>query len=116
MPSLPSPQILTILLTRSYCMDISSTGPCHNEIHGGLHSLIYEYGEHEAVDRLLNWAFFDPQRNKASDAAIDLVSTALAWFFTTSNRHVRDRTTKALVNILTERLPRVTRLLARFDG
>ena len=45
---------------------------------------------------------------------VDLCATTLSWMLTTSNRFLRDRATKALVNLLTDRISAVTRLVERF--
>ena len=74
------------------------------------------YGEGGAVDRLLDWA----QGQSKSDSVniepqvIDLAAVTLAWMLTTSNRFLRDRATKALVSLLTDRLQSTERLVDRF--
>lgn len=72
------------------------------------------WGEHGAVDRLVDWALSVVHGAELDDEAVDLAATALAWMFTTSNRFLRDRATAALVNLLTGRLGSVTRLVERF--
>ena len=46
---------------------------------------------------------------------VDLCSIPLAWMFTTSNRFLRDRATKALISLLTDQLDAATRLVDRFS-
>ena len=46
---------------------------------------------------------------------VELCSITLAWMFTTSNRFLRDRATKALVSLLTGRFEATTRLVERFS-
>jgi len=51
-----------------------------------------------------------------ADDAVSLCATTLAWFLTSSNRYLRDRTTKALVALLHKRLNVLIDLLVKFDG
>ena len=51
---------------------------------------------------------------KLKPAVVDLAAITLSWMFTTLNRFVRDRATKALVALLTSRLESATRLVERF--
>lgn len=59
-----------------------------------------EYDGYESTVRtLVEWASFG-DIEEAEEERIRLCSTTLMWFHTTSNRKVRDRSTKALVRIL----------------
>ena len=49
------------------------------------------------------------------DEVVDLSAIALAWMLTTSNRFLRDKATKALVCLLTDRLDATARLVNSFD-
>ena len=58
-----------------------------------------EDGFESTVRTLIEWASFG-DIEEAEEERIRLCSTTLMWFHTTSNRKVRDRSTKALVRIL----------------
>lgn len=58
-----------------------------------------EDGNESTVGTLIEWASFGDIA-EAGEERIRLCSTTLMWFHTTSNRKVRDRSTKALVRIL----------------
>ena len=58
-----------------------------------------EDGYESTVRTLIEWANFG-DIEEAEEERIRLCSTTLMWFQTTSNRKVRDRSTKALVRIL----------------
>lgn len=73
-----------------------------------------EHGARGAVDRLVEWASSPQDKSHISDDSLFLVSTSLAWFLTTSNRSLRDKTTKALVCLLSRHLSIVRQLLERF--
>ena len=67
-----------------------------------------------AVDRLVDWAWtLDPARMLETES-VELAATALAWVLSSSNRYLRDRATKALVNLLTGRLASASHLVERF--
>jgi len=76
--------------------------------------LHYQYGEKGAVDRLIEWGWSEQDKAHISDDAIRLCSVALCWFLTTPNRPLRDKATKALVALLTDRLAVVLALLKQF--
>ncbi|WP_426492946.1 AVAST type 2 anti-phage system protein Avs2 [Hymenobacter sp. 102] len=67
-----------------------------------------------AVDRLVDWASGVTATTNLDVQAVDLCATTLAWLFTTSNRFLRDRATKALANLLTGRLEAAGKLIERF--
>ena len=68
-----------------------------------------------AVRRIVDWALGVTEDTNLDEKTVDLCSIALAWMFTTSNRFLRDRATKALVSLLTGRLGSATRLVDRFS-
>jgi len=76
--------------------------------------LHYQHGEKRAVDRLIEWGWSEQDKAHINDDAIRLCSVALCWFLTTPNRFLRDKATKALVTLLTNRLSVVLALLKQF--
>jgi hypothetical protein len=76
--------------------------------------LAQRFGEHTAVDRLLEWAWSPEDKSHIDDESIRLTATALLWFLTTSHRPLRDRATKALVRLLTPRLHLLDPLLSTY--
>ena len=66
------------------------------------------------VDRLIDWASNLSPDDDVENEVPDLAATALAWMFTTPNRFLRDKATKALVALLTGRLETAGRLVDRF--
>lgn len=76
--------------------------------------LHYQYGEKGAVDRLVEWGWSDQDKTHVNNESIRLCSVALCWFLTTPNRFLRDKTTKALIALLTNRLSVVLLLLKQF--
>jgi hypothetical protein len=77
--------------------------------------LHYEYSEKGAVNRLVEWAWSEQDKSHINDDAILLSSIALSWFLTTPNRFLRDKATKALVALLTNRINLVKKLLVKFN-
>ncbi|UCB57639.1 MAG: ATP-binding protein [Candidatus Omnitrophota bacterium] len=76
--------------------------------------LHYQHGEKGAIDRLIEWGWSEQDKTHINDDAIRLCSVALGWFLTTPNRFLRDKATKALVALLTNRLHVVLALLKQF--
>ena len=67
------------------------------------------------VDRLVNWASNLAAHNILETPVVHHAATTLAWLLTTSHRFLRDRATKALVSLLTDRIGCTTDLVARFS-
>ena len=67
------------------------------------------------VHRLVDWASRVSPGDDIQVDVIDLAATSLAWTFSTSNRFLRDKATKALVALLTGRVAATVRMLRRFD-
>lgn len=78
--------------------------------------LHYQYGEHGAVDRLVDWAWSSDDKSHINDESIRLCGVTLTWFLTTSNRFLRDRATKALISILKDRIHVLRRIISDFLG
>lgn len=78
-------------------------------------SLHYAWSDREGpVHRLVDWASSMNDHSDPDETTVELCSIVLAWTFTSSNRFLRDRATKALVSLLTGRLDATTRLIDRF--
>jgi hypothetical protein len=75
-----------------------------------------QYGEKGSVDRLIDWAWSNEDKSHISDDSVRLCAKTICWFFTSSNRYLRDRATKALVSLLTGRIHIVRELLYEFQG
>ena len=73
-----------------------------------------EYVENGAVVRLIDWAWSDTDKAYISNESVRLVGTALVWFLTTSHRFLRDRATKALVSLFTNRIDVLCKVIRKF--
>jgi hypothetical protein len=77
------------------------------------------YGEesgNNSVKRLIDWAWSENGKAHISDECIKLASITLAWFLTSSNRYLRDASTKALINILQDRIHILIEVLKMFEN
>jgi hypothetical protein len=74
----------------------------------------YSNVEYSAIDRLIDWSWSDSDKSHIDEDSVYLSGITLTWFLTTSNRFLRDRATKALVNLFTHRLKTFGRLLRLF--
>jgi len=66
-----------------------------------------------AVVSLIDWAW-DADANEVDEQRLWLAVVTLTWFLSTSNRAVRDRATKALVNLLSCKLSHAANLIDQF--
>lgn len=78
--------------------------------------LKYKYSEDSAFRHLIDWAWARTDKSYISDESIELVATSLCWFLTSSNRELRDCSTKALVSLLENRISILIRIIDKFDG
>ena len=67
------------------------------------------------AERLRDWALAVSPKMQLDDGLVDLCAMTLAWMLTTSNRTVRNGTTRALVNLLTGRFEATARLVEGFS-
>ena len=67
-----------------------------------------------AIFSLVNWATWVTPSDGIDTTVVDLAATTLAWSFTSSNRFLRDKATKALVALLSGRHDSTLRMLKRF--
>ena len=63
-----------------------------------------KYIEREPIHRTIEWGLSLADKSHISDESIRLLAITLCWFLASTNRALRDRSTKALVNILTPRI------------
>ena len=78
--------------------------------------LHFQHDKRESVERIIEWSWSDYDKSHIEDNSIFLLCTALAWFLTTPNRFIRDKSTKALVSLLQYRLHLIPKLLERFKN
>ncbi|HDT3725945.1 TPA: ATP-binding protein, partial [Klebsiella pneumoniae subsp. pneumoniae] len=78
--------------------------------------LKYKYSEESAFRHLIDWAWNRTDKTFISDESIELVATSLCWFLTSSNRELRDCSTKALVSLLEPRIPVLRKIIDKFYG
>ena len=78
--------------------------------------LYLAYSSEGPLDRLLDWAEKHPERAAALDQdTASACAAVLAWCLTASHRFVRDRATKGLVAVLTNKIPLACELVERFN-
>jgi hypothetical protein len=77
--------------------------------------LHHSIGRQNAVERILDWSEGNQNKEKISDESLELCGITLTWFLTSSNRLVRDRATKALVVLFTQKLNILENILNLFD-
>lgn len=78
--------------------------------------LFHKHDNSSAVDRLIHWAVKISHQTSYDKESIKLVGISLAWFLSSSNRFLRDASTKALVSLLKNRVPTLIEILIHFEG
>jgi hypothetical protein len=77
--------------------------------------LKYKYDDESSVKRLIDWAWSETDKSHISDESILLSGITLTWFHTSTNRELRDCSTKALICLLKDRFQVLIELLKRFE-
>jgi len=76
--------------------------------------LHYQHEAKDTVERIIEWAWSEYDRSHINDDSVLLLATAMSWFLTTSNRFIRDKSTKALVALLQHRVYLLPKLFEKF--
>ena len=77
--------------------------------------LKYKYSEESTFRHLVDWAWSEVDKRFVSDESVELAATTICWFLTSSSRELRDCSTKALVNLLEDRIPVLVRIINKFE-
>lgn len=77
--------------------------------------LKYKYDNESSVKRLIDWAWSETDKSHISDESVLLSSITLSWFHTSTNRELRDCSTKAMICLLQDRIPILIELLQKFE-
>jgi hypothetical protein len=78
--------------------------------------LRYKYSEESTFRHLIDWAWSDNDNSYISDESIELAAITLCWFLTSSNRELRDCSTKGLVCLLQNRISVLINIIKKFGG
>lgn len=76
--------------------------------------LHHSWGTGGPLDKLVDWALFVAPDDSIDEEAMRLATITLAWTLASSNRFVRDKATKGLVNSLSGRPAAAEELINRF--
>ncbi|GGG05121.1 NTPase [Dokdonia pacifica] len=77
--------------------------------------LKYKYDNESSVKRLIDWAWNETDKSHISDESVLLSSITLSWFHTSTNRELRDCSTKAMICLLQDRVQVLIELLQKFE-
>src|SRR5699024_1316367 len=77
--------------------------------------LKHKFTDESSVKRLIDWAWSETDKSHISDESVLLSSITLTWFHTSTNRKLRDCSTKALICLLKDRLHVLIELLQKFE-
>ena len=68
------------------------------------------------IDRLIEWAWKPGVSSEVDDEVARLTGQLMAWFLSSTKNVLRDRTTKAMVNLLQEHPKSLLSILKTFEG
>ncbi|KQB42560.1 AVAST type 2 anti-phage system protein Avs2 [Flavobacterium aquidurense] len=74
-----------------------------------------KFDNDSSFKRLIDWGWNQENKLHISDESVKLTSITLAWFHTSTNRELRDSSTKALVNLLQNRIGVLIEVLKSFE-
>lgn len=80
-----------------------------------LHNHYATYGEDSSIDRIIYWSWKRSELFPLSDESIKLMAIPLVWFLASSNRYLRDGSTKALVALLEKHINILTEIIDLFS-
>ncbi|VDN47296.1 conserved protein of unknown function [Petrocella atlantisensis] len=72
------------------------------------------YEEGSSLNRLIDWCYLNSAGNNPLDETIRLTSEVMALFLISSNRELRDKTTKGLINVLIGRINVLIKVIEKF--
>lgn len=75
----------------------------------------YKYDDDSSVKRLIDWAWSLTDKSHISDESVLLSCITLAWFHTSTNRKLRDSSTKGLICLLKDRPSILIEILKMFE-
>ncbi|HMK19728.1 MAG TPA: AVAST type 2 anti-phage system protein Avs2 [Chitinophagaceae bacterium] len=64
---------------------------------------LWQWYPKNSIKRIIDWCWSDEDKSYTKDDSIVLLGKILAWLFTNSNRHIRDRATKAFACLFIDR-------------
>jgi len=71
--------------------------------------------DENSVNRIIRWAWNTEDKSYVSDESLKLCSTTIAWLLNSTNRKLRDSSTKALVCLLENRISVLIEILKEFE-
>lgn len=80
-----------------------------------IHHQYPSYSDVTSIQRVIDWAWTDDKRENISDESIRLMCQTLFWFTASTNRVLRDSTTKAIICLLEERINILIKLIQTFE-
>lgn len=75
------------------------------------------YSDHgSSICRILDWSLSNQDKQDIGDEAVGNIATTIAWFGISSNRALRDKSTKAIINLIKDRSNIAMNLLIKFEA
>lgn len=74
------------------------------------------YYEEGVINRVLDWSLSKHNKSNISNESLLLYGIVLCWFFTSTNRELRDKATKGFTNIFLKRPHLIQKILKAFSN
>lgn len=68
------------------------------------------------VEHIINWTWDESNKVNLDESSVELGATLLSWFLASTNRKLRDTATKALIQLLHNRMQLLIPLLEKFSA
>jgi len=65
---------------------------------------LWEWYDKNSIKRIIDWCWSEEDKSYTKDESIILLGKILAWLFTSSNRSIRDKSTKAFACLFIDRI------------
>lgn len=75
---------------------------------------LWQRNEKNPIQRIIDWCWSEEDKSYTKDESIILLGKILAWFFTSSNRYIRDKSTKAFASLFINRVHLLKHIIEEF--
>jgi hypothetical protein len=75
---------------------------------------LWQWYERNSIKRVIDWCWSEEDKTYANINSIILLGKTLSWFFTNSNRYIRDKATKAFATLFSDRAYLLKDIISEF--
>ena len=75
---------------------------------------LWQRHDKNSIQRIIDWCWSEEEKSYTKDDSIILLGKVLAWLFTSSNRYIRDKSTKAFASLFINRVHLLKNIIEEF--